>query len=312
MKLEEEVDRLCSALRRIEEIYVDGCDTHADWRAMGEIARSALEAVEPPEPPSNMSNPKNYFLKSYLAIHHHGGGVSAYVLRTGDQLSYQKAAQALEIDISPGSQESMQVKPLEEVVRYAHNPETNALNTTAGRTFAVDFDGTCVTHEYPAVGRSIGAEPVLRRIVAEGGKIILHTMRSGNELTAAEQWFAERDIPLHGVQFDPGQSRWTSSTKCYAHTYIDDAALGVPLKRGAGTSRPYVDWKAVEAMLWPYDPPAQAEPVDVAALVASDPLVARCLESGMSRDQMVQAYLERADHILDAYAKMTDPKDTQH
>jgi hypothetical protein len=26
---------------------------------------------------------------------------------------------------------------------------------------AVDFDGTCVTHEYPKVGRDIGAESVL-------------------------------------------------------------------------------------------------------------------------------------------------------
>jgi hypothetical protein len=27
---------------------------------------------------------------------------------------------------------------------------------------AVDFDGTCVTHEYPKVGRDIGAVPVLK------------------------------------------------------------------------------------------------------------------------------------------------------
>ena len=30
---------------------------------------------------------------------------------------------------------------------------------------AIDFDGTCVTNEYPNVGKDIGAVPVLKRIV---------------------------------------------------------------------------------------------------------------------------------------------------
>jgi hypothetical protein len=30
---------------------------------------------------------------------------------------------------------------------------------------AVDFDGTCVTHEYPRVGQDIGAVPVLKKLV---------------------------------------------------------------------------------------------------------------------------------------------------
>lgn len=29
---------------------------------------------------------------------------------------------------------------------------------------AIDFDGTCVTHEYPRVGNNIGAVPVLKKI----------------------------------------------------------------------------------------------------------------------------------------------------
>lgn len=43
---------------------------------------------------------------------------------------------------------------------------------------AVDFDGTCVTHEFPEVGKDIGAVPVLRELVEKGHKIILYTMRS--------------------------------------------------------------------------------------------------------------------------------------
>jgi hypothetical protein len=35
------------------------------------------------------------------------------------------------------------------------------------------------------------------------------------------------------------QNDWTASRKVYAHTYIDDAAAGVPLKDGS------VDWEAI-------------------------------------------------------------------
>lgn len=33
---------------------------------------------------------------------------------------------------------------------------------------AVDFDGTCVTHEYPKVGQDVGAVPVLKMIISMG------------------------------------------------------------------------------------------------------------------------------------------------
>ena len=116
---------------------------------------------------------------------------------------------------------------------------------------AVDFDGTCVTHAYPGIGRDIGAIPVLRRMVEAGAKLILYTMRSGDELEAAVQWFADAGIRLYAVGINPGQRRWTASNKCYAQLYIDDAALGCPLVMPEfDHERPYVDWKRVEAMLF--------------------------------------------------------------
>ena len=45
-------------------------------------------------------------------------------------------------------------------------------------TIAVDFDGTCVTHDFPKVGKNIGAEIVLKKFTDKGHKIILYTMRS--------------------------------------------------------------------------------------------------------------------------------------
>lgn len=125
-------------------------------------------------------------------------------------------------------------------------------------TIAIDFDGTCVYHEYPKVGGDIGAVPVLKRIVDEGHQLILFTMRSGAELTDAINWFKENEIHLFGIQYNPTQASWTCSNKCYAHLYIDDAALGCPLvpyeyDEGPNgepiDARPFVDWTAVEIQL---------------------------------------------------------------
>jgi hypothetical protein len=115
---------------------------------------------------------------------------------------------------------------------------------------AIDFDGTCVTHEYPNVGKDINAIPVLKNIVNKGHKIILYTMRHGKELQDAVEWFVNNNIPLYGINENPTQKNWTKSPKIYAHIYIDDAALGCPLIFNEEYSdRPYVDWEAVQKLL---------------------------------------------------------------
>ena len=114
---------------------------------------------------------------------------------------------------------------------------------------AIDFDGTCVTHDYPEVGRDVGAVPVIKKMVARGDKIILFTMRSGQELQDAVDWFKGHSIELFGINANPQQHTWTQSPKPYAHIYIDDAALGCPLLFTADHNRPYVDWKKVDAMI---------------------------------------------------------------
>jgi hypothetical protein len=118
------------------------------------------------------------------------------------------------------------------------------------KIFAIDFDGTCVTHEYPNVGREIGAAPVLKEMVEAGAKLILWTMRSGECLRDAIDWFEKHAIPLFGINTNPEQHTWTASPKAYAHTYIDDAAFGVPLITSKD-ERPYVDWGLVREELLP-------------------------------------------------------------
>lgn len=123
---------------------------------------------------------------------------------------------------------------------------------------ALDFDGTVVTHEYPKIGQDVGAIPVLRKLIKNGHKLILNTMRSGAELDDAISWFNSRGIELYSIGYDPDQHKWTTSNKCYANLIIDDTSLGIPLKMMVMTNdedekishgRPFVDWKAVEKYL---------------------------------------------------------------
>lgn len=131
---------------------------------------------------------------------------------------------------------------------------------------AIDFDGTCVTHEFPKIGKDINSVHVLKALVEKGHQLVLFTMRSdivnpisnnkeihlesGNYLTDAVNWFKENEITLYGIQTNPTQHTWTTSPKAYAQMYIDDAALGCPLIFNKDYSeRPYVDWDLVNLML---------------------------------------------------------------
>lgn len=130
----------------------------------------------------------------------------------------------------------------------------------------IDFDGTCVTHDFPNVGKDIGASVVLKKLVKKGHNLILFTMRSnidnpithdkkihavgGNYLSDAIKWFADNQIPLYGIQSNPTQINWTHSPKAYGQLYIDDCGLGCPLKFDLELSnRPFVDWVKVEEIL---------------------------------------------------------------
>lgn len=114
----------------------------------------------------------------------------------------------------------------------------------------IDFDGTCVTHDYPKVGHEIGAIPVLKKLVSKGNRLILWTMRSGKLEDDARMWFELNGIPLYSIGVNPEQKEWTNSNKAYAQIYIDDAALGAPLKIDSSLSnRPFLDWEKATIML---------------------------------------------------------------
>ena len=95
---------------------------------------------------------------------------------------------------------------------------------------AVDFDGTIVTHEYPAVGKEIPfAIDTLKRFQTEfHHTLILWTVREGETLEEAIEFCRERGLEFYAVNanypeedFSPGFSR-----KINADLYIDDRSLG--------------------------------------------------------------------------------------
>jgi len=120
---------------------------------------------------------------------------------------------------------------------------------------AVDFDGTCVAHDFPRVGPNIGAGEVLRDLVAEGHQIILNTIRGDADgkvfLSEAVMWFIKNDIPLYGVNVNPEQHKHTNSPKVHADLFIDDRGLGCPLVNNKKISKyPFVDWLEVRKQLY--------------------------------------------------------------
>ena len=146
-----------------------------------------------------------------------------------------------------------------------------------GYYIVLDFDGTVVKHRYPAVGEDVGAAPVLERLVRNGHKLLLNTMRSRNSngndtLQPAIDWFASRGIPLYGVNENPSQKEWTSSTKVYGNIYIDDAALGAPLKKddkiveGNTPAPPYIDWGLAAVHLFHYGLLTQRDIIELAEI----------------------------------------------
>lgn len=99
----------------------------------------------------------------------------------------------------------------------------------------IDFDGTVVTHDFPKIGKDIGAVPVLKKLVENGHKLILFTMRSdidevtsddynihkqgGKYLSEAVKWFMNNNVPLFGINENPEQHAWTTSPKPYCHIF---------------------------------------------------------------------------------------------
>lgn len=95
---------------------------------------------------------------------------------------------------------------------------------------AVDFDGTIVEHKYPKMGREIPfATETLRKLIEDGHRLILWTIRHGESLDEAVNWCKERGVEFYAVNRDfeeQDAANGERSPKVKCDMYIDDRNIG--------------------------------------------------------------------------------------
>ena len=96
---------------------------------------------------------------------------------------------------------------------------------------AVDFDGTIVEHRYPAIGRERPfATETLKKLIKDGHRLILWTVREGRLLEEAVEFCRERGVEFYAVNRDyPEEEKERNnhfSRKLKADVWIDDRNVG--------------------------------------------------------------------------------------
>ena len=92
---------------------------------------------------------------------------------------------------------------------------------------AVDFDGTIVDHQYPAIGpEKPFAIETLKKLVEEHHRIILWTVREGKLLEEAVSFCRERGLEFYAVNRNYPEEKHAKERKIRADLWIDDRNLG--------------------------------------------------------------------------------------
>ena len=101
-------------------------------------------------------------------------------------------------------------------------------------TIAVDFDGTIVTDQYPAIGTELPfATETLRMLIRDHHRLILWSVREGKALQEAVDWCKERGVEFWAVNRDYPEEEIHNnnhfSRKIKADYFIDDRGIaGLP------------------------------------------------------------------------------------
>lgn len=94
---------------------------------------------------------------------------------------------------------------------------------------AIDFDGTIVEDAYPNIGKpKLFAFETLKRLQADGHRLILWTYRSGEKLSDAVGFCKENGIEFYAVNksFPDEEYNSEKSPKIHADYFIDDRNIG--------------------------------------------------------------------------------------
>ena len=92
---------------------------------------------------------------------------------------------------------------------------------------AVDFDGTIVEHQYPAIGREKPfAIDTLKKLAKEHHRLILWTVREGKLLQEAIDFCKERGLEFYAVNRNYPEEKHPTERKLRVEMWIDDRNLG--------------------------------------------------------------------------------------
>lgn len=92
---------------------------------------------------------------------------------------------------------------------------------------AVDFDGTIVEHQYPAIGREKPfAIDTLKKLAEEHHRLILWTVREGKLLQEAVDFCKERGLEFYAINRNYPEEKYSKERKLKAELWIDDRNLG--------------------------------------------------------------------------------------
>lgn len=96
-------------------------------------------------------------------------------------------------------------------------------------TIAVDFDGTIVENRFPEIGKPmLFAFESLKKLQAEGHRLILWTYRHGERLDEAVEFCKKNGLEFYAVNKSYPEEKFdeTISRKILADIFIDDRNLG--------------------------------------------------------------------------------------
>jgi len=95
---------------------------------------------------------------------------------------------------------------------------------------AIDFDGTIVTHEYPSIGKEIPfAFATLKKLIDDGHRLILWTVREGQQLQEAVDFCRSKGVDFYAVnsnypeQLPQGEMQ---PRKLMVDLFVDDRNIG--------------------------------------------------------------------------------------
>lgn len=114
---------------------------------------------------------------------------------------------------------------------------------------AVDFDGTIVEDAYPKVGKEmLFAFDTLKKLEAQGHRLILWTYRSGKYLDEAVAFCKENGLEFYAINKNFPEEIYDKkySRKINADLFIDDRNIGG-----------FLGWTAIYKLIFNHELPAK-------------------------------------------------------